>query len=173
MSPVDLADLVRGIGELYEPVAEDRGLGFAVEVSDDPAQVLGNRQLLSRSLANLVENALKYTPAGGRIRIESRTIDSRVEVIVSDSGPGIPASMRERVFDRFFRLESSRTSEGNGLGLSLARAIVRLHGGTIILGDAADMAPSGGLRVLVSLPRLPMPGDGSIAASNGAPSVRA
>jgi len=99
-------------------------------------------------VANLVDNAIKYTPIGGRIVLALRPAGEAVELSVADTGPGIPADQRERVFDRFHRLESSRSTPGSGLGLSLVRAVARLHGATIRLGDNRP-----GLRIALSLPR--------------------
>jgi signal transduction histidine kinase len=113
-------------------------------------ELRGNRHLLSRAIANLVENALKYTPPPGRIQISLTASDGAARLVVGDSGPGIPRESRDKVFDRFVRLETSRTTPGNGLGLSLARAVIRLHGGAVALEDNRP-----GLRVVVTLPLLP------------------
>jgi signal transduction histidine kinase len=104
-------------------------------------------------LANLIENALKYTPAGGRVGVSVTLRLHEVDIRVADTGPGIPDWARGKVFDSFFRLEASRTTHGNGLGLSLVRAVVGLHDGTIVLDDTdRDNAASPGLAVIVTLP---------------------
>ena len=150
MAPLDLAAFAHDLSDLYEPVAEEKGLRLATRIPAGPIEIRGDRHMLSRAIANLLENAVKYTPAGGGIRVGLETDGDQASLTVSDDGPGIPAEERERVFDRFYRLEASRTTEGNGLGLSLARAVVELHGGTITL---ADNAP--GLVARVSLPLAP------------------
>jgi signal transduction histidine kinase len=146
MSLLDLGTLLRGLVDLYEPVAEEAGLTLSFTGPEPPLELSGNRHLLSRAFANLIENALKYTPAPGHVRVELGAWDEAIRVVVADDGPGIPEAWRERVFDRFFRLERSRTTPGNGLGLSLARAVFGLHGGTIALEDNDP-----GLRVAVTL----------------------
>jgi signal transduction histidine kinase len=147
MGPLDLAPFVRDLADLYEPVAEEKGLTLAVTTPIGAAEVRGDRHMLSRAVANLVENAVKYTPPGGAVQVALEVVGPNARLIVADNGPGIPEAERERVFDRFYRLETSRTTEGNGLGLSLARAVVRLHGGTIALESNKP-----GLRAVVSLP---------------------
>ena len=144
-SVVDLADIARSVTELYEPVAEEKGLTFAIDI-DATLPVRGDRHLLSQALANLLDNALKYTPTG-RIQLSAHARDGMARVEVADSGPGIPADRREIVFDRFVRLEGSRSTPGNGLGLSLVRAVARLHGGTCWLEDNEP-----GLKALLSVP---------------------
>jgi len=147
MAPLDLVAFARDLTDLYEPVAEEKGLRLTIETAPDPIEIRGDRHMLSRAIANLVENALKYTPPGGTIAVRVTAEGTMARLTVADDGPGIPADERDRVFDRFYRLEASRTTEGNGLGLSLARAVVRLHGGTIMLGDNAP-----GLVAIVNLP---------------------
>jgi signal transduction histidine kinase len=153
MSDVNLVELVGDLVELYQPSAEEKGLALVSDLPSFRLDMRGNRHLLSRALANLVENAIKYTPAPGRIGIALTPVDGGARLVVADSGPGIPTDSRDRVFDRFYRLEASRTTPGNGLGLSLARAVIRLHGGAVVL---ADNAP--GLKAIVTLPLLSAPG---------------
>jgi len=128
--PVDLAELAADAADLYEPVAEEKGLIFDTRVAGG-GTVMGNRQLLAQALANLLDNAVKYTPAGGRIELEVEG----ATVTVADSGPGIPPDMRDKVLKRFVRLEASRSSPGNGLGLSLVDAVARMHGARLALED--------------------------------------
>jgi signal transduction histidine kinase len=124
---VPLADLVRAVGDLYEPIAEDKGVAFAV-TADENVVVKGDRDLLLEAVANLVDNAVKFTPAGGRVDLAlSRRGDDAV-VSVRDTGPGIAAEEREQVGRRFYRSDKSRRDPGVGLGLSLVNAIVKLHG---------------------------------------------
>jgi signal transduction histidine kinase len=130
--PLDLAQTVRAAAELYEPVAEEKGCALRLDV-DPGIMIRGDRHLLSQAVANLLDNALKY--GGGAVTLSAHQQDGRAALEVSDSGPGIPEAERETVFDRFVRLEPSRSAPGNGLGLSLVRAVARLHNGTVRLGD--------------------------------------
>lgn len=154
--PVDLADIVADIGELYEPVGEE--VGIAVEMSARPgaAIVTGDRRLLAQALANLVDNAIKYTPAGGRVRLIARAAPGRAELAVEDNGPGVPRADRDRIFDRFVRLEADRSKPGAGLGLSLVRAVATMHNARIRAEDANP-----GLRVILSM--TPRPPDSATA----------
>lgn len=158
MTDFDAAEVAHGIHELYEPLADDKGLTLAVAA--EAATIHGNRELISQALANLVENALKYGqpvapgPAGGGnevrapdILIEARREDDNVLLSVTDHGPGIPESDRARAVERFVRLEASRTQPGSGLGLSLASAVATLHGGSLRLADSQP-----GLRVTLVIP---------------------
>lgn len=104
---------------------------------------MGERALLGQVIANLIENALRHTPAGSEV---SLTVDGPC-LIVSDRGPGIPPDEREKALRRLYRLDRSRSTPGSGLGLSLVNAVVKLHGGTLVLQDNAP-----GLRVVVTLP---------------------
>ena len=144
---VELGPLLTDVAELYEPVAAEREQVIALQVADG-ISVDGDRDLLFQAVANLVDNAIKYTPIGGRIVLGLRPVGEAAELSVADTGPGIPADQRERVFDRFHRLESSRSTPGSGLGLRVVRAVARLHGATIRLTDNGP-----GLRVALVLPR--------------------
>ncbi|HEY1506931.1 MAG TPA: HAMP domain-containing sensor histidine kinase [Stellaceae bacterium] len=147
---VDLSDIARDVAELYEPVADENGLGFETRIADK-ITVRGDRHLLSQAIANLLDNALKYTPSGTvALSVETRAGKAHVEV--QDSGPGVPPDRRSAVFDRFVRLEGSRSTPGNGLGLSLVRAVTKLHDGTIWLEDSILGAVSPGLKVVIELP---------------------
>jgi signal transduction histidine kinase len=150
MVPVDLAALALDIAELYGPVAEEQGI--ALSCSTDSALMMGSRQLLFQATANLVDNALKHTPAGGSIAIAAIAMRAECRLVVSDSGAGIPANERERVLEPFVRLDSSRSTPGSGLGLALVAAITRLHGGRVTLGDNAP-----GLIVTLAFPALGPP----------------
>jgi len=159
MSDVDAAEIVRGVADLYEPVADDRGLGIAID-APAPVTVRGNRELISQALANLVDNAIKYAEPGppsvngapAPIEITARGEGDRILLAVADHGPGIPLADRGRVVDRFVRLERSRSQPGSGLGLSLASAVAHLHGGELRLEDNAP-----GLRAVIALPRAGVP----------------
>jgi len=129
---LDLAPIVEDIAELYEPVAAEKNQHLNAEVVGKLV-ILGDRDLLFQALANLVDNGIKYTPPGGRITLRAEASDDRVDVIVADTGPGIPEELREKVFERFFRGDRSRSTQGSGLGLSLVRAVADLHGASVEL----------------------------------------
>jgi len=133
---VDLTDTIQTVCEAYAPTIEDGGRPFAVALAPG-ITVEGDRELLTQLFANLLENAIGHTPAGTGIRVElERSDDGRFgHASVSDAGPGIPTPEREKVFRRFYRLEQSRTTPGNGLGLSMAAAIADLHQTRMSLSD--------------------------------------
>lgn len=145
--PVDLSELARDLAELYEPAAEERQQRVEF-IAAGHAVITGSRDLLAQALGNLLENAIKHTPADGTIRIEVTCLEKMIELRVSDTGPGIPESERERVLERFVCLQNSRNTPGNGLGLSLVRAVVNLHNAHLQLGDAQP-----GLVVSLRFPR--------------------
>lgn len=148
----DAAEIVSGVVELYDAVAEEAGIPLEAEIEPD-LPVHGNRELLGQALANLIDNAIKYgaSPESGNrdapISITARRSDGRVLITVTDRGPGIPEADRERVRERFVRLENSRTRPGFGLGLSLVNAVARLHDGRFLIEDNAP-----GLRACLDLP---------------------
>jgi signal transduction histidine kinase len=146
-TPIDLSEVARSAAELYEPVADEKGFALSV-VTEPGVRMSGDWHLLSQALANLLDNTLKY--AGGGL-IELRVLHENGQAIleVADHGPGIPEADRQSVLDRFVRLEPSRTTPGNGLGLSLVRAIARRHDGSVMLEDNKP-----GLRVRLQFPRL-------------------
>lgn len=152
MSVVDLSEILRDVGELYEPVAEDAGLRLVVQAGD-AVRILGNRELLGQALSNLVDNAVKYgqppegSASGAEIRLELGQQGRMAVLSVADHGAGVPPEARERILDRFVRLETSRAQPGFGLGLSLVAAIARLHGGTFRIEDNGP-----GVRAVLSLP---------------------
>jgi heavy metal sensor kinase len=127
---VNLTEMIKGACDLFAPLAEDKQISFANEIADD-IFVEADVRMLQRAFSNLLDNAIKYTPKDGRIRITA-VLESQAAVIrVADTGIGIHPEYHEKIFERFFRVESSRTSSGTGLGLSLARTIVRRHKGDI------------------------------------------
>jgi signal transduction histidine kinase len=140
---VALADLVREVGDLYEPIAEDKHITLHVASGDD-ATVRGDRDLLLEAIANLVDNALKFTPPGGCVKLALVHGKNESIVRVSDSGPGIRENERNAVTRRFYRSDKSRNTFGFGLGLSLVSAIVKLHGFTLTIatgpGCVAEIA---------------------------------
>ncbi len=153
MAPVDLADVVAGAVDLFAPLAEDKGLSLHCDTMPE-LMVRGDRRLLQRAVANLVDNAIKYTPPSGRVDIfgfhDMKDIE-RINVSVRDNGLGIDASDLSKIFDRFFRCDQSRATDGAGLGLSLARVIARAHGGEVTAGSR----PGQGSVFTLTLPQLP------------------
>ena len=152
---LDLAVIAREVGELYAPAAEEHNevLRFELEGS---LMIRGVRELLGQAISNLIENAIRYGGGGvgedgdgqqGRIEVRGWHEEKNVFLEVRDRGPGVPAQDRERVFDRFIRLESSRNTSGSGLGLSLVRAVARRHGGDACMKDASP-----GCRVILRFP---------------------
>ena len=149
----DLGEMIRSICEIYQPVVEERGLSLEFQGAGDLPYV-GNRQMIGRAVANLMDNALKYGADDGSIELALRDLGENVEIIVSDRGAGIPAELREDAMRKYRRLEEARTTDGSGLGLAMARAVARLHGGDLLLEDNQP-----GLRVRLLLRRQ----DGNIA----------
>lgn len=155
MLEFDAAAIARDVSELYEPLADEKGLALKVE-APAAAPVRGNRELVSQALANLIDNAIKYAApesikvngVPAEIVVKAGTEADRITLTVADHGPGIAAVDRGRVVERFVRLEQSRSLPGLGLGLSLASAVARLHGGELKLEDNEP-----GLRSIIALPR--------------------
>ena len=145
---VDLTELLGTIAELYGPMAEEKGQRL-VETLPGSLRVQGESELLMQLFATLVENALRHSPRGTTVAILASQVDAGASVTITDNGPGIPEDLRMKVLRRFYRLEASRTTAGNGLGLSLASAIAKLHGATLEMSDAAP-----GLRVRIGLPAM-------------------
>lgn len=142
-SDVSLSQIASTVSDAYVPVAEDRGQQLDVRVDHVPS-IHGDRELLTQMMANLIENPIHHCPTGVGITVELRQEDGMPVICVADTGPGIPASEREKVFRRFYRLEASRTTPGNGLGLALVKAVAELHGASVVLSDNRP-----GLRVTV------------------------
>jgi signal transduction histidine kinase len=153
-SVFDPAQLAAGVAELYEPVSEEKGLDFAAELAGG-LSLRGNREFVAQAIANLLDNAVKYTPAGGAVMLRvRRRASGEVEFSITDTGPGVPEADRERVVDRFVRLENSRNAPGAGLGLSLVAAVARAHGGRLELdeGPGCVDGKGPGLRAALVLP---------------------
>ena len=146
MEKVDLRDIVEGVAELYAPLAEENSISLDVAPSG-AAIIFANRTLISQALANLIDNAIKYTPAGGHITVAVAQTPNGTTLSVCDTGPGIATQDRTRVLERFVRLETSRHSPGTGLGLSLVAAVARLHDATLTLDDNKP-----GLKATLTLP---------------------
>ena len=132
---VRLDAVVGDVAELYEPLAEERGQRLSVDLGEGESTVVGDRDLLFQALANLVDNAIKYAPAGGRIELAISRAASGVLVTVRDDGPGVTPADRDKVFERFWRGDHSRSTPGSGLGLSLVDAVAKLHGASVELAD--------------------------------------
>jgi len=132
---VDLSALVQEACDLFVPVAEDKGIEFTYEVSE-PVQIKADARMLQRAFSNLLDNALKYTPNKGRVHVDlQRDSHDFVKIRVTDTGPGIASVYLEKIFERFFRAESSRTTPGTGLGLSFARTVARQHKGDLMVAS--------------------------------------
>jgi signal transduction histidine kinase len=156
---MDLAVLAHDMAEMYEPLAEEGGVMLHVSAGV-PVPVEAHRQLLGRALSNLIDNALRYADTGGQINISAEATPDGARLVVADRGPGIPLPARSEALRRFGRLDAARSRGGAGLGLSLAAAIARLHGGTLLLSDNNP-----GLKVIIELPiASPAGGTGTSAA---------
>jgi signal transduction histidine kinase len=149
--PVDLARLVRDVVARYSAQAPEVDLG-----ADTPPSALtpGSEAELSSLIENLVDNALRYAPAGSAVTVSVKPQGERIELAIVDAGRGIPESERERVFERFHRVPGDST-RGTGLGLAIVKAIVERHQGTIALADAQPGGEPPGLAVRIELPGLP------------------
>ncbi len=143
---LDLAALVTDLAEMYEPLAEDNGVRLTAN-APEKVPILAHRELLGRAVSNLIDNALRYGSSGGSIEVSAVTTDEGTQLTVADNGPGIAITNREDALRRFGRLDTARSVNGAGLGLSLAAAIARLHGGRLTL---AGNNP--GLRVIIDMP---------------------
>ena len=148
--PIDLAACARQLAELYAPAAEDRGDSLVLDLPEAPLMVRGDAGLVGQALANLLENALTHAPAGSRIALRLARAGTKAVLSVTDDGPGIPEAEREKVLRRLYRLEASRTTPGNGLGLALVAAIAQAHEARLTLGDAGP-----GLTVTLAFPLAP------------------
>ena len=124
---VDLHEILREVCDVYEPIAEDKGINLGADI-DRKLQVWGDRDLLFEAIATLVDNAIKFTPSGGKVSLELMRGEKETIVCVTDTGPGISEHEREAVLRRFYRSDKIRNTAGVGLGLSLVAAIVKLHG---------------------------------------------
>jgi signal transduction histidine kinase len=153
---LDPLTLLQDVAELYEPLAAESMQRIEIANPSPPepseharhCQLHGDRDLLFQALANLVDNAIKHTPGGGRIELRAACSSDAVELSVTDNGPGVPEALRGKVLQRFFRVDESRAAPGHGLGLSLVQAVAQLHAAELSLEDAAP-----GLRVRICIPR--------------------
>jgi signal transduction histidine kinase len=134
---VDLARVVTDVAEFYEPLADEKGVSLVWRPDGIAATLPGDPSLLFEAVGNLIDNAIKFTPSGGRIEVRLLSDNGCIGVTVSDTGPGIPSEERDAVSRRFYRLEQSRNTPGTGLGLALVSAVARLHGMDLVITDAA------------------------------------
>jgi signal transduction histidine kinase len=158
---VNLVEIATEVAELFDAAAESKG-GQIEVIHDTPVFINGDRDLLFDAMANLVDNAIKHGREGGRASVRIDLSDNEVILSVADDGPGIPADEFEHVLKRFYRLERSRSTLGNGLGLSLVAAVMRLHGGRVALSDHAP-----GLKVELIFPSI----HGAYEPTDGKPVV--
>jgi signal transduction histidine kinase len=148
---LDFTELAEEMAELFAPACEDASLEFTSMVDPNLA-VKGDRTLLAQAISNLLDNAVKYTPVGGTIIFKAKLALDGVEISIRDSGPGVPLAERERVKERFVRLDQARTQSGSGLGLALVDAVATLHEGYLDLASAEYEGPNPGLLVRLTLP---------------------
>jgi signal transduction histidine kinase len=145
-APFDVAPLLLDIDEFYHAVAEERDITLQTSVTK-PLPLLGDRELIQQAIANLLDNALKFSPANSTISFTGSLQNDTIEIAIADQGPGISEADRDRATERFFRAESARNTNGSGLGLALVAAVANLHNGTLRLRDNTP-----GLRAVLTLP---------------------
>jgi signal transduction histidine kinase len=150
--PVSVSDLFTRVSDRHQPAIRDRGITLDFDIAAGTPNVLGDAARLEQALQNLAANAIRHTPSGGRVSVQALPADGGAQIVVRDTGPGIPTEHLPRVFDRFYKVDAARagTAEpsGSGLGLSIVRAIVERHGGTV----TAANAPEGGAVFELRLP---------------------
>jgi len=158
---IDLGRIAADVVEFHAPVAEERGVTLSFDPeSPSLTQMSGDPSLLFEAISNLVDNAIKFSPIGGSVRVRTFSTKGRIGVVVSDNGPGIPAHEREAVLRRFHRLEKSRHTPGSGLGLSLVAAVAKLHGLTLSIdssfpGSCVTLERDSPLHVPLAAPSVP------------------
>ena len=140
--PVAIEDLFKRIADRHQPSLRDRNVALQIDVAPGTPRILGDAGRLEQALQNLAANAIRHTPENGTVRLSAGRNETGVNITVRDSGPGIPAEHLPRVFDRFYKVDASRSGtavpSGSGLGLSIVRAIIERHGGTVTAGNAPD-----------------------------------
>ena len=146
--PVDWAPIVLEVAEAFQPAAAAEGKTLAFDLAAN-LPIFGDRELLTQLAANLIDNSIRHTPPGSHIEVRSQQVEGRARLIVADNGPGVDPRERDRIFERFYRVDSARATPGDGLGLSLVTAIAGLHDASV---SAADNQP--GLKIVVDLPAL-------------------
>ena len=145
-APLDAAPLLAEVVEVYGAVAEEKGIVLSVQ-SPAPLPIYGDRELIQQAVANLVDNAVKFSPPDSAVRLFATFTPARLDIAVADQGPGIPQADQARATERFFRGERARNTPGSGLGLALVNAVAQLHGGSLSLAAANP-----GLVATLSLP---------------------
>jgi signal transduction histidine kinase len=148
---LDLVPVLADAAELYEAAAEARGQRLTTSLPER-LELVGDRDLLLQAVANLLDNAIKFTPPEGTVELAARTVPGSIEVVVADDGPGLSPEDRSHAGERFFRADKARATPGSGLGLSLVQAVAHLHGGQVRLEDAVPGREPPGLRVVLRLP---------------------
>ncbi|MEN0076738.1 MAG: sensor histidine kinase, partial [Paracraurococcus sp.] len=151
-APFDLAHVLADAAEIYEATAEARGQRMLTDLPDR-LDLVGDLDLLLQAVANLLDNAIKFTPSGGTVTLAASETPAGIEVVVADDGPGLAPEDRAHAGERFFRADKARATPGSGLGLSLVRAVAHLHGGEVVLEDAAPARARPGLRAVIRLPQ--------------------
>ena len=148
MLPLDVAELAEEMAELFHPAFEEAGLDFDSQVDRD-LNIRGDSSLLAQAIANLLDNAVKYTPEGESVSLNAHRRDGQIVIVIEDSGPGIPETDLERVKSRFVRLDDARTQAGSGLGLAMVEAVAQLHGGSFTLANSDGES---GLKASIMIP---------------------
>ena len=148
MKSLDMREIIDEAGELFQPVGDDRGVRIDLHLPPEPLFVVGDKAMLQRMVANLLDNAIKYTPSGGKVTISAIADAACVRIELADTGVGIDEKELSHIFGRFYRGDKSRSTSGSGLGLSLALAIARAHGGDI----SATSSPGVGSSFNITLP---------------------
>ena len=147
-APIDLGEVAAAAVDLFEPSAEEKEVRLTLAIADGLPAIQGDRDLCFEALSNLLDNALKFTPQGGAVSVRLTRLGGTVSLTVEDTGPGLPATERGKIFQRFYRSEIARQTQGNGLGLSLVAAIAKLHDATVSVHPAV----TGGCRFDLSFP---------------------
>jgi len=145
--PIDMLDLIYDIVDLYSPIVSEKNITVTVESSSANVTVVGDSARLSRVFVNILDNAIKYTPSGGNILFSTKVEDNKILISIKDTGIGMDNKTAARIFDRFFRADEARSTPGNGLGLSLAKAFVQAHGGEI----RVESVPEEGTEIFITL----------------------
>ena len=149
LEPTDISEIIRDVAELYSSVAEDKGINISLRIAEEPLNIAADRSRLQRAFANLLDNALKFTPPGGWVSLTTQLTENSVEIIIADSGIGIEAEDLPHVCERFYRADRSRSTPGTGLGLSLVQSIIHAHHGTTTITSGENT----GTQISITLPR--------------------
>ena len=150
-TPTDILEVIHEAIELFQPAAEDKGILLSARLPDTPLEIHGDKTAIQRVVANLLDNAIKFTDKGGKVVITVKEDSTKAIIEISDTGEGISSENLPHIFERFYRGDKSRSTQGNGLGLSLALSIIRAHGGNIDVTSS----PNRGSTFTISLPHEP------------------